>query len=158
MKLLLVRHGEAWADEADPGLTERGWEVVRQVAAWCRDNHVMVVQIRHSGKKRASQTAAIFSEHLKPRQGVAAVAGCKPNDDVAALADLLQDELDDVMYVSHLPFLFNLVELLLQGRFGSNDMRPFGNANIVCLSRTDKAWAIDWTMPPELEQCWPQLP
>ena len=60
MELLLVQHGEAKTEAEDPvrPLTERGADAVRSMAVWAARAGVKVDQIRHSGKRRAEQTAA----------------------------------------------------------------------------------------------------
>lgn len=152
MKLLLVRHSEQREREENPGLTERGQELVRSQAALCKNNHVTVEQIRHSNKKRAAETAQILSEYLEPEQGLVEMEGLQPYDPIEPVAELLQQEQVDLMYVGHLPFLFELVDLLT-AKTGSG-MHKFGHANIVCLSRTDDTWTVNWTLPAELAECW----
>ena len=66
MLLYLVQHGEAKSEEEDPsrGLTDKGFRDVARVALFCREQVVQPVRIHHSGKKRAQQTAQVFSDHL----------------------------------------------------------------------------------------------
>lgn len=146
MKLLLVRHGQPQPEGTDPGLTESGAELVQRHAARCKDNRITVVQIRHSVKKRAEETAHILAEHLNPLLGVVEISGLKPNDDVVPIAEVLQLEKDNVAYVGHLPFLGILVDLLLNGAPGGDDMCGFSYATMVCLSRENGKWSIDWTI------------
>jgi phosphohistidine phosphatase len=155
MKLMLVRHSEPRPRESDPGLTELGIEAARQQARRCGEKQVPVEQIRHSEKKRARETAEILACELKPPQGVVEVEGLKPYDEIEPLAELIEKEVQDVMYVGHLPFLFELVDLLLSGEPGTGIHR-FGHNAIVCLSRENEKWKVDWTLPSELAECWPQ--
>jgi phosphohistidine phosphatase len=151
MELYLVQHGEAKSEAEDPErpLTERGTETVRQMAALASQVGVRVTQIRHSGKRRAEQTAALLAERLSPAKGVIAVEGLKPNDDVLPVMESLQGEHEPVMLVGHLPFLSHLASLLMVGNTESGIIR-FQQAGIVCLSQVDGKWAVSWVMPPDL--------
>jgi phosphohistidine phosphatase len=115
MELYLVQHGEAKPEAEDPErpLTERGEEAVRQMAAWAAQVGVRVVQIRHSGKRRAEQTAALLTERLSPAQGVIAVEGLKPIADPRPVVETLQSEHQPITLVGHLPFLSRLASLLV---------------------------------------------
>jgi phosphohistidine phosphatase len=151
MELYLVQHGEAKPETEDPErpLTDQGVETVRRMAAWAAQVGVRVTQIRHSGKRRAEQTATLLAEQLDPTNGVIAVEGLKPNDDVLPVMESLQSEHEPVMLVGHLPFLSRLASLLMVGNTESGIIR-FQQAGIVCLSQVDGKWAVNWVMPPEL--------
>src|SRR6476469_8804187 len=101
MVLYLVRHGQPKPESEDPecSLTERGTEAVRWMADWAANYGVRVDQIRHSGKKRAEQTAALLAERLEPTNGVLAVEGLKPNDDARPIAAAIQAGQESVMLV-----------------------------------------------------------
>ena len=49
------------------------------MADWAARMGIKVDEIRHSGKRRAEQTATIFAKHLNPSRGVIAVKGLNPN-------------------------------------------------------------------------------
>ncbi len=151
MELILVRHGEARSAVEDPerSLTDRGVEVVQKIAAWACAAGISVNQIRHSGKRRAQQTAEILGRELKPVGGVTAVSGIKPGDDVHVVAEPLAYEQDDVMLVGHLPFLGRLASLLVTGR-SEPGVVLFRNAGVVCLSRQQDRWYISWVLPPDM--------
>ena len=67
MSLFLVQHGKNLPKDIDPekGLSEEGKRDVERVANEAKDNGIKVSAIRHSGKKRARETAHIFSDVLK---------------------------------------------------------------------------------------------
>ena len=92
MRLYLVQHGDAKPEADDPErqLSEQGRDDVARVAAFAKRAGVEVTQIRHSGKRRAEETAAILAEHLKPAGGVLALPGLAPKDDVSGVAELLK--------------------------------------------------------------------
>ena len=72
-----------------------------------------------------------------------------PNDDVTLVAGSLQGEHESIVIVGHLPHLSKLVGLLVAGDPETEVVR-FRNAGIVCLSRKEKSWAIDWVIQPDL--------
>lgn len=149
MELFLVQHGECKSETEDPerSLTEEGTETVRRMAAWAREVGVKAQQIRHSGKKRAAQTAELLAEQLKPPAGANAVPGLNPNDDVRPLAKALESEEQSIMLVGHLPSLSRLASQLTAGDPELSVAR-FSYAAIVCLRREDGKWSIAWLMPP----------
>jgi phosphohistidine phosphatase len=151
MDLFLVQHGEARPESEDPerSLTDRGAEAVRRMASWAARVGVKVEQIRHSGKRRAEQTAALLAERLSPPQGMVAVEGLNPNDDVRPVAEALKGEPGAVMLVGHLPFLDRLTSLLLTDDAEAGVIR-FCNAGIVCLSDQEGKCAVNWVIPPNL--------
>jgi phosphohistidine phosphatase len=121
------------------------------MAAWALGTGVQVTQIRHSGKRRAEQTAALLAERLTPPEGVIATLGLKPDDEPRPVADLLQGERAPLMIVSHLPFLGRLADLLLDGRCGGLGIR-FQTGEMVCLApQAGKGkWSLEWVMSPDL--------
>jgi phosphohistidine phosphatase len=151
MELYLVQHGEAKPESEDPerSLTDRGEETVRRMAAWAAQVGLRVDQIRHSGKKRAEQTAALLGERLNPAQGVIAVAGLTPIDDVRPVAEAVRAEQAAVMLVGHMPHLSRLANLLLTGNPEGSILR-FQMAGIVCMSNQAGKWTVHWLMPPDL--------
>jgi phosphohistidine phosphatase len=151
MTLLLVQHGEAKPETEDPerSLTERGAEIVGRMAAWAARMGIKVDQIRHSGKRRAEQTATIFANRLNPLRGMIAVQGLTPLDSEVSVAASLQGEQESIMIVGHLPHLSRLVGMLVTGN-PDNVVVRFRNAGIVCLARQEEKWAINWVMQPVL--------
>jgi len=151
MDLYLVQHGEAKSETEDPerSLTERGRREVEQVAAWTARACLQVAQIRHSGKRRAEQTAAILAERLVPPEGMVPVSGLAPNDDVNPVAEALRAETRPLMLVGHLPFLSRLASLFLVGNLSPTIIR-FRMGGIVCLAREEERWAVAWVITPGL--------
>ena len=148
-RLYLVRHGEGEIQREDPerGLTDAGRTDVTRMAAWAAAAGIQVDEIRHSGKLRAQQTAEIFAEHL----GTQAVAapGLAPNDDVAAIADAIEQEQGVVMLVGHLPFLERLAALLITGNAEGKVLTLEAGA-LVELTKTDDGWKATSLMQPRL--------
>ncbi len=153
MKLYLVQHGEAKPKSEDPErpLTERGRDDVGRVADFARRANVQVHQIRHSGKLRAEQTATILAEHLQPADGVVALPGLAPRDDVGRVAELLSRETQSLMFVGHRPFMDRLAGLLVTGD-RERGVVGFLQGGIVCLERDPQAWTwlVRWVVTPDL--------
>jgi phosphohistidine phosphatase len=151
MILYLVQHGEAAPKEVEPNrpLTEEGQRDVVQVASMAVRLGVDVRQIWHSGKTRAEQTADIWGEALSPREGVVAVGGLRPKDDVRPIAEALAAETGPLMVVGHLPFLERLVGLLVTGDPGCPAVR-FRTGGLVCLVQVDEVWQVVWILTPEM--------
>jgi len=151
MELYLIQHGEAKSEAQDPQrpLTERGREEVQRVAAFAARAGLKVRQIRHSGKRRAEETASILAEHLSPAEGVLAVPGLAPMDDVHPIAQALQKETAPLMLVGHLPFMDRLAGLLVTGDPDRSVVR-FRVSGIVCLEGAGNDWAVKWVVTPEL--------
>ena len=151
MEIYLVQHGEAQPKSVDPArpLTERGRQDAQRVAAFAVRMGLKVEQIRHSGKTRAEQTAAILGEALSPPEGVVAVSNLAPKDDVAPVAEALANEPQPVMLVGHLPFLARLAGLLVTGN-PEHPVVQFRNATIICLTRAEDRWLVAWILTPEM--------
>jgi len=154
MKLYLVQHGEATSEAEDPErpLTQRGRQNVTQAGAIAARLGLRPSEIRHSGKRRAVETAEILADALGLGDRVVASSGMAPNDDPQPVASALANAKGPVMLVGHLPFLSRLASLLLTNDPGRTLIR-FRNAAIVCLARDDEvgsAWSVAWILTPEM--------
>ena len=151
MEIFLVQHGQAMTASEDPlrPLTPEGVDSVNRIAAWARDAALGIMQIRHSGKFRAEQTAQILAEHLNPPGGFISVSGLGPNDDVVPVGRMAANELANSMLVGHLPFLSRLAGFLVTGNPEIQVVR-FCNAGIVCLLEEHGSWSIKWVVTPDL--------
>jgi phosphohistidine phosphatase len=151
MTVYLVQHGQAELKSVDPSrsLTERGRREVEQVATFAAWLGLDVVQIQHSGKARAEQTAMILEEALSPPGGSVAVSGLAPMDEVRPVAEALMDASEPVMLVGHLPFLSRLAGMLVT-RDPDHSLVQFRNAGIVCLVREGGRWLVSWVLTPDM--------
>lgn len=152
MALYLVQHGLALSKDIDPekGLSDEGAREARRIAEVAKGYRVRANRIEHSGKKRARQTAEIFSAALEPEQGLRRREGLNPLDDVAAIAETL-DTGQDLMLVGHLPFMERLTSYLILGEEKPTVFK-FQNGGIVCLDRDPDrdGWVIKWTLMPKI--------
>lgn len=152
MSIYLVQHGKSLPKEEDPerGLSKEGKEISRFIAEVAKEKGISVSEIKHSGKKRAFQTAEIFNSLLNVPSAVQEMSGLNPMDDVKLFAGKL-DCTSNIMYVGHLPFMEKLVSCLITGEENKLVIK-FQNSCIVCLD-TDKNtenWFIKWSIMPEI--------
>lgn len=153
MALYLVQHGKCLSKEIDPtkSLSENGRVDVTRIAEVAARYDVKVNVIKHSGKKRARQTAEIFASFLKPPNGIETVEGMKPLDDVIAFSNHFSTNKNQ-MIVGHLPFMERLTNYLVAGKIDRRVFR-FQNGGIVCLEPDPDtlSWFIHWTLLPEIK-------
>ncbi|MBN1525740.1 MAG: phosphohistidine phosphatase SixA [Spirochaetales bacterium] len=149
MHLYLMRHGQAKAAEEDPerGLTVQGWYDTRKIAGWLAGKHLHISCIYHSTKLRAQQTAILVADTIGATRALSSHENLSPNDPVGPWKTLLENETRTVMVVGHLPFLGKLVSLLVDGSEESDTVQ-FPSSGIVCLSRIDAVWNIEWETGP----------
>ena len=151
MSIYLVQHGRSLPKEMDPdqGLSDQGKRDVRKIAQVAKGYEVEILQIYHSGKKRAAQTAELFDMILETPGGIDEAEGLKPMDDVSVIAEKLDPE-TQIMVVGHLPFMERLVSHLITG----DQDRPvfkFQNAGILCIDKNSEGyWYIKWALMPRI--------
>jgi len=153
MSLFLVQHGKSHPStdaDPDPGLVTAGADDVKRIAAVAKGYNVSVAAIVYSTKKRARQTAEIFTDALVPVDGMIQKDGLKPMDDVTVFAQNIKGE-DNLMVVGHLPFLSKLTSLLITGSLAP-PVFQFQNGGIVCLKKdaVSGMWIIAWALMPHI--------
>ena len=154
MFLYLVRHGEAKSVEEDPlqGLSAKGLQDIENVAVQVEKRGITIERIFHSGKKRAFQTAQIFSRHLVLGREISEAEGLAPLDDPGPWITRISAMHEDIMVVGHLPFLAKLSAMLLSGDKEKNSI-DFKTGSIACLKKSeDGSWSMEWTISPEVIQ------
>jgi phosphohistidine phosphatase len=151
--LYLVQHGTAMTEAEDPArpLSPAGREDIQRLAALFVRSGATVAEIRHSGKRRAEETAGILAAAVSPAAGVRAVSGLAPNDPVTKVAAELAMSTDTLMLVGHLPHLGRLAALLLAGREEPPILR-FVPGTAACLERAE-VWSLAWCLPPTVLRC-----
>jgi len=152
MPLFLVQHGKSRPADIDPekGLSAEGISEVERIARFARDHGISVSLIKHSGKKRARQTADIMAAELIPINGVQVQEGLEPLADVIPIARNI-DSKADIMLVGHLPFMERLTSYLITGSTDRPVIR-FQNGGIICLDedKYTQGWTIRWALLPEI--------
>jgi phosphohistidine phosphatase len=143
--VVLVRHGDALCEERDSRrpLSDAGREHVEKVAGLVAHLGLHLEEVRHSGKERARETAAILAARIGVAPGlVREVEGLKPKDEVQPIAEDLESEGRSVALVGHLPFMGLLASAMLCGDPERVDCR-FGDAGCMVLSRVEGGWRLD---------------
>jgi len=151
MEIYLVQHGESKSETEDPErpLTEKGKEAVESVASYVAPLGVEVAQVIHSGRLRAKQTAELFAQYLSPPQGIKQEGGLGPLDDPQQAKRLIEQAERPLMIVGHLPHLGRLASLLILGA-PDKEIIKFTMGGVVCLSRSDDSWLVEWALIPKL--------
>ena len=153
MNLYLVQHGDAKPETEDPQrpLTDRGREDIARLAKLLARAAVSLAEIRHSGKRRAEETAQILAEALHPTRGVVLATGLAPKDPVESIAREVSYLDEDIMLVGHLPHLGRLATVLLTGHQDPSVV-GFVPGTLARLDRSG-GWSVGWLVPPELTRC-----
>jgi phosphohistidine phosphatase len=151
MPLYLMQHGEARPEQEDPArpLTERGRAEVARVARAVAGRKLGIVQVAHSGKLRARQTAEIVASLLSPTPAVEEMRGLGPNDDPRVAAEAVKEAAEPRLVVGHLPHLSRLASLLVVGD-ADKAVVAFRMAGLVCLSHGEDGWRLAWAIVPEI--------
>ncbi|CAA9556180.1 MAG: hypothetical protein AVDCRST_MAG88-1127 [uncultured Thermomicrobiales bacterium] len=168
MQLYLLRHGDAadrvtggYERDEDRPLTEKGREEARRAAAALANLGVAVDLLLTSPLLRASQTATLAAERLRPRRGpersAAFAPGRRPEETLDALRsyegeDTEPDAPRRVVLVGHMPDLGNLAGWLVWGRGDLTvTLRTGGLCRIDLPGRPGAARGeLRWLLPPAL--------
>jgi phosphohistidine phosphatase len=152
MRLYLVQHGEAVAEDVDPArpLSETGRADVAKMARFLAAGGLRVAQVLHSGKLRAEQTAVLLAAAVAPGMTPVTRAGLNPKDPTDEIARAVSTWDRDAMLVGHLPFMAKLVSRLVAGREDAG-VAAFHPGSVVCLERTEQQrWVIAWMVRPDV--------
>ena len=148
----IVQHGAAKSEAEDPErrLTVEGTKTVERMAEHLSSLTLHLDRIEHSNKERARQTAEIMAAHLGPAAGTRQITGMAPNDDVGPMHERLQNESRSLMIVGHVPYLSQLLSMLL-GVQKEHTVVNFQMGGVVHLLREDNGeWRLRWILFPEL--------
>ncbi|MBU0728160.1 MAG: phosphohistidine phosphatase SixA [Proteobacteria bacterium] len=153
MKVYLLQHGEAMPKEKDlrRPLSYKGIEEIRKVIAFLAKNIDLsqTVNVYHSGKLRAQQTADAFAGELSLAPPLE-IAGLLPLDDPQIWASRLNASDEDTMLVGHLPHLARLAALLISGDQEKEILR-FRMGGVAALERNESGWwSVSWMVIPGL--------
>jgi phosphohistidine phosphatase len=154
MKLYLVQHGEACAEDIDPErpLTVQGRADVERLSALMKQAGIHVERVMHSGKLRARQTAELLAKAMAPDVEAEISGLLNPNDNPSAF-DWQSESWDrDTLIVGHLPFMSRLVSHLLIEN-ADRALVSFQPGSIACLEHNGaEGWILNWMIRPELVQ------
>ena len=146
--IYFVQHGIAHAKDVDQkrSLSDIGNAEVHKVATSLREHNIVIHKISHSGKLRARQTAAIFSEILGVNN-LTELGGMDPGDNPSELIEQISE--DAVMYIGHLPNLAKVVtQLVAEGV--NYPVIKFQNSAVVCVEIDENSASIKWFITPDI--------
>ncbi len=152
MFIYLVQHAESMNKEEDParGLSKKGIEDIKKVAAFAERLNIRVHRIIHSGKMRALQTAQALADHITVDTDISESDGLMPMDDPGIWFERVSKINENVMLVGHMPHLSGLSSLLLCGN-KAKSVVDFERGCIVCMKRFEGGnWAVEWIIKPEM--------
>lgn len=151
MKLYLVRHGDSLAAEVDPNkpLSEKGKSETEHVAALLSQHNLEIGTILCSTKLRAKETAMILARKLAPNVIPEERAGLAPSDPIDAILEEITHMSENIMIVSHLPFLAQLISKLLFNHAQDPHINICGSC-VICLSSENSLWNLQWMVTPKL--------
>lgn len=154
MQLFLVQHGDAVPETVDPQrpLTEIGRTDIQRLADFLAAAGVRAGRVVHSGKLRASASAAILIEAVGSGATVEVMeSGLLPKDSPEYLSDAIVTWQEDTLLVGHQPFLGRLLSRLVLGK-EQPQLVDFSPGTLVGLVRRPAtgAWLIGCMLSPEL--------
>ena len=144
----LMRHGEASRDlnSLESTLTDRGIAQVSEMGEKLKQEGVKIEKIYHSGLLRAEETASIVREIAFPNVlELEREKGIAPQADPELWKKKWEDKTfnnQSSLFISHLPFLPKLVDLLLK----DIDDYSFSHSSVMCIEQdTQKNWIKKWS-------------
>lgn len=152
MNLYLCRHGEYLLDpkQSDYGLTLQGQEDIAKIACFFKQQiKNSLAAIYHSSKLRTQQTAEIIHQTLAQNIPLMSLTSLHPLAPLEPVIEQLLTEKNDILFVTHLPFIQRLVsKLLLDDEYKNLLNLPVGC--LVKLEFHDRQWSLAWLVNPEL--------
>ena len=144
-----MQHGEAEPEAVNPErpLSEKGRRDIRLVAMHMHNANIRLGHIFHSGKMRAQQSARLIAETIPPGLEPIQTEGLKPNDDPAEIIGDIESMQQDILVVSHMPFVSRLCSLLLTGNTETAYASVPGT--LICLEYSDSRWRLAYMLRPE---------
>jgi phosphohistidine phosphatase len=152
MHIYMMQHGNPLSKEQDPDrpLSDKGRADVEKTSLLFMKRGIQVMDIFHSGKTRARQTAEIISSRIAQGAEPKEKPGLSPMDDPADFAEALGKIRNPLLIVGHLPHLSRLVSLLIIGD-PSHTIVNFQQGGVVCLEKDEEGnWRLNWMVVPDI--------
>lgn len=153
MKIYCVRHGHAESMPNPAGerpLTEHGVQEITRIANHLANCGVHISHVMHSDKERTTQTATILAKSVAENTELESSPLLAPSESVESVLELIEDWHDDTMLVGHMPYISQLVSVLVTGSEAETLVR-FTPGTVVCLERYEgKRWIINWMLRPDI--------
>ncbi len=151
MRLYLVQHGDAVPQDVDPDrpLSDQGRTDIHRLAEWLSSQNVQLLQILHSGKTRARETAEILRPLLKSPSQIDEGQGLAPNDSPEIFLHRLTDSKKDTLVAGHMPFVARAVSQALTGA-PDRQLVDFLPGTVAGIERSEGAsWHLFMFMRPD---------
>lgn len=132
-----MRHGQA-LQGANPELSTRGIKEINIMARFLF-SHFSLNKIYCSPKQRAYETAQIFEKSFQTAS-LKSTDHCLPGASVGALAQLIENQSENLLIVSHLPMVAYLASFLL---IKSEELNfSFSTGSCLILEQVETQWKI----------------
>jgi phosphohistidine phosphatase len=149
MRLYCIRHGQAESSVLDNKrhLTEAGKAGIQAIGKFLAMREIPIVDLLHSPKLRAQETAEILMNYVSPKtmkaSAVLSHEGC-----VSTLATYVRTWDQPTLLVTHMPLIANLMNALLFQETLVWPIIDFQPGTIVCLHRRRDQWTVEWVISP----------
>ncbi|MEW5895148.1 MAG: phosphohistidine phosphatase SixA [Candidatus Omnitrophota bacterium] len=144
MRLYLMRHGDYVVSAPDQPLSSSGADDVRRVLEFLKKTGAAVSEIWHSPKLRAVQTAEIAREFF-PDTLMNQRDDLTPNASASEVFDDIERLENNILLVSHLPFIPNLLLRMIPHRQQTAVLQA---ASVVIVEKADNEWKITDVITP----------
>jgi phosphohistidine phosphatase len=146
-RLILIRHGraESGVSDRERKLTPLGQQEILNIARRIKETNWYVNQIVHSDYERTKVTATLLSRILQPTAGIDIMQGITPDSDALSIRHEL-DSANNLLIVSHLPFLDELVYEFIQPK-REDEFIHFMPGTAIGLQKETR-WALAWHIQP----------
>lgn len=144
MRLFLARHAQVAPDSPLKQLSPLGITQAGELAEWLSSETSSATAVLHSPAVRAAETAAIIARKLELIDRLQPLESLGIDEPPSPFAAKLTRYDDDVVAVSHQPFV-NALSALLLGREKGIDLPAAG---CVVLTRNDDGWSVHGTFAP----------
>ncbi len=155
MQLFCLRHGEAQPfpnEQGERPLTDEGRSHIHRLAHYLAQQDISFTRILHSKKTRATETAKLLASRLQQHTQDTEFCPFLDPDSYAmsALLSSIHDAQDATLLVSHMPFISQLMSLLIthHDQYNLVDFQP---GTLACLERHhSQRWLLKWLIAPHM--------
>lgn len=150
MHVIMVRHGRAKSSNEHPErpLTAEGEASIEKLGNLLNEKSLGIQKIWHSGILRAKQTAEILSKKIHYSGDLIEMITLSPESNPNTMHIALNAEMENVLIVSHLPFLEYLYNLMITGNMEGN-LIHFSPGSATKLVKINNQWNQEWFLKPE---------
>jgi phosphohistidine phosphatase len=150
MRLYCIRHGQAESSVLDNKrhLTDEGKMEIHAVGKFLAMQKISIVDLLHSPKLRAQETAEVLMTYVHPKT-MKATAVLSHEACVDTLAEHVRNWKQSTLLVTHMPLIASLVNTLLFRETLVWPVIDFQPGTITCLHRRRSQWIVEWVVGPK---------